>query len=366
VPSWGDAERRRLVRLCTALTGDRQVAEDLAQETLLEGWRNAHKLHDPSGSDRWLAAIARHVCRRWARRQGRDLAALVPLEAGGDPPGTLDLDVELERSELAELLDRALGLLPLETRDVLVRRYVHDSPHAEIGAALRLSEDAVSMRLSRGKVLLRRLLASELRDEAAGYALVGDDGWRETRVWCSSCGLRTLVIRREPGATVLRCPGCSPAASRPGSRLPLSNPFFARLVGGLARPSAIAERAADWSWRYFSGGDAAEAGCTRCGRAVRLRRFARDADGCERLGLYAACDSCGEEVSASLVGIALGVPEVRRLRRQHRRIHGVPGRGADVGSTAAVVVRHEALSGSAGVDVLFARKTLRLLDVRVG
>src|SRR5262245_40122961 len=62
---WGEADRRRLVGLCAAVSGDREAAEDLAQETLLEAWRNAHKLRDPEGVDRWLAAIARNVCRRW-------------------------------------------------------------------------------------------------------------------------------------------------------------------------------------------------------------------------------------------------------------------------------------------------------------
>jgi DNA-directed RNA polymerase specialized sigma24 family protein len=37
-------ERTRLVRLCARLTGSSGVAEDLAQETLLEAWRNQQKL----------------------------------------------------------------------------------------------------------------------------------------------------------------------------------------------------------------------------------------------------------------------------------------------------------------------------------
>src|SRR3954452_9361688 len=85
---WDDAARRRLVRLCERLTGDRHAAEDLAQETLLEAWRNAHKLHDPTGADHWLAAIARNVCLRWARSRGREPARLDVFQAGGGrPPG---------------------------------------------------------------------------------------------------------------------------------------------------------------------------------------------------------------------------------------------------------------------------------------
>src|SRR3954466_8436250 len=134
---WDDAARRRLVGLCERLTGDRHAAEDLAQETLLEAWRNAHKLHDPAGADRWLSAIARNVCLRSARRQGRNPA--VPGEVDVEAP--LDLEVELERAELTDLLDRALALLPAETRDVLVQRFVHESPYAEIAGQLGVSED---------------------------------------------------------------------------------------------------------------------------------------------------------------------------------------------------------------------------------
>jgi DNA-directed RNA polymerase specialized sigma24 family protein len=66
-------ERARLVRLCTRLTGNVDVAEDLAQETLFEAWRHSYKLREPEGRDRWLSAVARTVCRRWARDQGREL-----------------------------------------------------------------------------------------------------------------------------------------------------------------------------------------------------------------------------------------------------------------------------------------------------
>ena len=120
-------ERARLVRLCASLTGNCDAAEDLAQETLVEAWRHAHKLYDPSGRDRWLAAIARNVCRRWLRARGRDLARCAYGSRDADaaepvdgPVDELDVEVDLERHELAQLLDRALALLPPVTRQVLI------------------------------------------------------------------------------------------------------------------------------------------------------------------------------------------------------------------------------------------------------
>ena len=68
---WSRHQRDRLVRVCTAIVRDPVAAEDLAQETLLEAWRQQHKLVDPDGASRWLDAIARHVCRRWLSAQGR-------------------------------------------------------------------------------------------------------------------------------------------------------------------------------------------------------------------------------------------------------------------------------------------------------
>ncbi len=350
----GDAERRRLVRLCAAVTGDRDAAEDLAQETLLEAWRNAHKLHDPAGASPWLSAIARNVCRRWARRRRRELPT-VPEDAAA---GTTDLDADLERAELLELLDGALSLLSPEAREVLVRRYVDDAPHAEIAERLGLTEDAVSMRLARGKAVLRRLLASDLGGT--------DDGWRETRVWCSQCGQRKLLTLNEPppGVVSFRCPGCSPDGV--ASELQLANAVFARLVGDLTRPTAIIGRTADWSRTYYGEGAGAQVDCTGCGRVVHLRRFFEDGKARPSDGLYAECATCGTQVSSSARGIALAEPAVRRFRREHPRTRSLPPRGVDFGGAPAFVVRYEDVLGSAGADVVFARDTLRVLHVATG
>ena len=358
-----EAQRRRLVRLCASVTGDRDAAEDLAQETLLEAWRNGHKLHDPEGADRWLAAIARNVCLRWARRRGRDGVLLARVDAGTPHRVELDVEIELERAELAELLDRALALLPPVTRDVLVHRYVHESPHAEIAARLGLSEDAVSMRVSRGKVVLRQVLASELAERASAYGLVDtrDDGWRQTRVWCGDCGRQRLLVRRDErrNAISFRCPRCNPDA--PGAVFRLDNPVLGDLLGELVRPAAILARAAEWSWRYFAGG-VRRVPCTRCGRPAPVRRYDRDRDGRRTDGLYVRC-ACGEEVSSSVNGLALSLPAVRRFRREHPRTRRVPKREVDRGGVAAIVVGYEDVAGSAGVDVLVERDTLRVLEV---
>jgi RNA polymerase sigma factor (sigma-70 family) len=161
------AERPRLVRLCASLSGAPSAAEDLAQETLLEAWRSWAKLADRQALAPWLAGIARNVCLRWRRRRGREAMYMMsePFDDASQPAAlddTSDPAIELERHELAALLDRALALLPPETRLALVQHYIEDSSHAAIAARLGLSEGAVAVRLHRGKLAFRRLIEGRL------------------------------------------------------------------------------------------------------------------------------------------------------------------------------------------------------------
>lgn len=367
--SWFPDERtrQRLVAVCTSITGDPQAAEDLAQETLIEAWRNLHKLSDIDGADRWLNAIARHVCRRGARRAARDSVRRAPLDEVDVAGPPHEVEMELERAELADLLDRALGLLPPQTRDVLIHRYVHEASCARIGAAMGLSPDAVSMRISRGKVVLRKVLQTELRDssDAYGLAAVPDNDWRPTSVWCTDCGQHRLAIRRHPtlSTIALRCGGCDQGSI--SSQFRLDNPVFGRLMRDAARPSTVITRAADWVHSYFAAGcESGRASCTRCGQPVSMSPYVRRGTGGDALtqrGLLAECSACNEAVSSSLGGLAMATPAGRGLRRRHPRLRALP---AAVPPSGPITARYQDVAGRECVEVAFAPDTLRILSAR--
>jgi RNA polymerase sigma factor (sigma-70 family) len=221
-------ERMRLMRLCLGITGNIDAAEDLVQETLLEAWLHKHTLRDATKRSQWLSGIARNICLRWLRKRGRDAAHLVDLRMASDDLETLpasledslagdfDIEVELERKELVELLDRAMALLPAETRAVLVKRYVEESSLAELADQLGANASAVAMRLQRGKLALRRVLTTDLRQEIAPYTHTPTtDVWEVTSIWCHLCGAHRLQGKRHAGAgkLLLRCPGCTSGAN---------------------------------------------------------------------------------------------------------------------------------------------------------
>jgi RNA polymerase sigma-70 factor (ECF subfamily) len=366
------AERVQLVRLCACLTGNSDAAEDLAQETLVEAWRHAHKLHDPNGRDRWLAAIARNVCHRWLRARGRELArhaheprdadAAEPMEG---PADEFDVEVNLERHELAQLLDRALALLPPVTRQVLIESYVEESPQAEVAARLRLSEGAVAMRLHRGKLALRRVLATDLAQEAAAYGLI--DGaaqeWRETRIWCSSCGQRRYMgtFNQRTGDLVLRCPACRYC----GVNLAHID-RGERLRGGKGHRPALSRLMAcadSYFRRALAHGTVP---CGSCGRPVLLRMGMPDyvPPALRHLrGTYLRCDRCGCAHDLTLAGLALWSPAGRRFWRAHPRLRTLPEREVEAAGRAALVTSFESVADAARLDVVSARDSYEILSV---
>jgi RNA polymerase sigma factor (sigma-70 family) len=368
---WRDLDRARLVRLCAAMTGDRHTADDLAQETLLEAWRIRARLHQTQGYERWLAAIARNVCRRWARQRGRELAAVsLGEELTTEPRDALDLEAELERAEMAALVDTALGRLPARTRDVMRARYLEDRSVTEIARRVGTTPDAVSMRLARGRESLRGLLAGELRDEAESLDLTvpPTHDWTHTRVHCSHCGFGTLLMRIEPapGTIAFRCARCDPSPLARAVEFPLSNPSFARLLDGLVRPTAILRRADAWSHAYYDAGvRTGHVACTSCGAQLPLQTYDRDdlPAGLHRRGLYADCPDCGLQVSTSVSALTLALPQAQAFRRRHPRLRARPPREVEGHGAPTVVVGFEEIGGTARLDALFAADSLRLLEV---
>ena len=136
-----------LVRLAFGLTGDRWLAEDLAQTALARAyvaWRRVSRADDP---DAYLRRILVNTSHRRFRRQR-------VTEQPGDPPETpVDGPAELVGERTA--LMAALHQLPPRQRAVIVLRYWEDLTDAQIGAALSCSPGTVRSQLSRALAKLR-------------------------------------------------------------------------------------------------------------------------------------------------------------------------------------------------------------------
>lgn len=148
------------------LVGDWHTAQDLRQETLLRALTAMRRAGGPARERPWLFRIAlRAAADFWRDRSNRRGAKV--LEPGGeweiDPgPGVPGLAAEREARAVARRrVESALERLAPLTRSVLEMRYLHGQSVGEIAELHRMSRVAVRVRLCRGRVCVRRLLAED-------------------------------------------------------------------------------------------------------------------------------------------------------------------------------------------------------------
>lgn len=362
-------DRAALVRLCAGISGCRDAADDLAQEALIEAWRNAHKLRDPNARQAWLHGIARNVCRRWLRAQG--------LEQERWPRNRVDWDVlsatvaehaeapELvERSELSTLLQSGLDQLPPRTRQILRERYLGDRSNTAIAASLDMSESAVGVALHRGKRQLRQALASGSEAGLTDWGIrpAALDPWQRTRIWCAGCGQRQLIGRfdRDTGYVAFRCPDCHRDGTQTASHRSVD------LFRGISGYKPALNRLMSWwhdAWvRGYTDGRTA---CHLCGSWAEYRvGMPADRPLSDKLGAHFACPSCGPILDMTIGGLTKLTPPGRRFWRAHTRIRTLPEQAMERDGTAISLVRLESIEGSASLDVMYVRDTCALFEAR--
>ncbi len=371
------SERVRVVGLCAALTGNVDVAEDLTQEVLLEAWRSIERLRDVELFSQWLSGIARNVCLRWTRKQGRYLAHVVPqglddVVLEEQLAADYDIEIELERKELVELLDRSLAFLPVETREVLVARYVEESSLAKVAEQLGVQTGAVAMRLQRGKLALRRVLSDELAMEWKEYGVRGwgQTGGNETNIWCTYCGRHHLVGRFSPqeGMLILSCPACGEY-----SHSNLAHTNESQLFQGIKRLKPAITRLRGWIHRFYRTYlDEMMAPCMRCGQMVPLQlvdslqavdaeHFAENRH--DERGVYQRCGDCSLHNWTSLESLALALPEGRRFYREHARIRTLPEESIEVDGQVAFVTRFESVTDRARFEVVSSSHRYEVVSI---
>lgn len=373
-------ERRRLLAYCTRVAADAHIAEDLVQQTLLEAWQHVSRLYASEVRMPWLLGIARNICLRWLRSHGKELSRQISLDIiSQDSEVSSERELadeadpleEIERADLADLLEQALSLLPPSTRAALVGRYVEDVPQAALADRLGLTEGAVEARLHRGKAALRKLLTTTFSEHLAAYRLdvPASERWEETRIWCPTCGQHRLVaqIPEPPGSIAFRCPGCNPDPTLPRCAYKMTNSYFLQTIGGLSQPRTVLNRGARWTSLYFV--QAIQAGwapCTNCGYLSQLF-LEEDAGDHIRSGpiqqMLVVCPKCEEIVSTSFGGLVVSLPPVQQFWRTHGRIRTLPMHEVEADGKTALVARFQSVTTADRLTLVVARDAFHILRV---
>jgi RNA polymerase sigma-70 factor (ECF subfamily) len=161
---------RPVYTLALRLTGRREEAQDVLQETMMKLFDRIGAFRGDSPFWGWLRQIAVNEALMLLRRRGRLL-----VEGSLDEDGRFGEAVLSDHEQMlppraadAALLGRALGELPGATRSVLWLYHAEGYTHEEIAAAMGKSLSFSKSQLARGTRRLRALLQLDTEVPAHG------------------------------------------------------------------------------------------------------------------------------------------------------------------------------------------------------
>lgn len=160
--------QHRLLRYLLYLTGNREMAEDLFQETWMRVLMRGAQFNGNSRFDTWLFTIARNLVIDFRRR--RSMASLEEMCEGGDEDRPFEVASQektpfehLATLESGQLVGEALLNLDPLHREVLVLRFHEEMSLEEIARMTRAPLSTVKSRLYRGLAALKPHVRSATR-----------------------------------------------------------------------------------------------------------------------------------------------------------------------------------------------------------
>jgi len=153
----------RVFSFLLRLSGRREVAEDLAEETWIKLAKAAPKLAPDTRLLPFLFTVARNAFVSWRRWAMLDLSRLVMIGFAADDEGADSPAVLHERAEEIAALERGLQKISVASREVLLLVGVEGFEQEEAARILGLEYPALRKRLSRARQELEAAIESQKR-----------------------------------------------------------------------------------------------------------------------------------------------------------------------------------------------------------
>jgi len=158
--------RDKIFARAYSMMRNEEEAVDLSQEAWVKGWQRLRQFQGESGFGTWMTRIVINLCLDQLRKQKRQRTESIEAmdeESGGVerhmPVVTVNPTAGLERAELRQRIDRALGQLSYEHRTVLVLHEFEEMEYKQIAKTMGCSIGTVMSRLFYARRKLAALLA---------------------------------------------------------------------------------------------------------------------------------------------------------------------------------------------------------------
>ncbi len=145
--------------LAYKLTGNREMANDVAQEAFIRAWKAIEKFRGDSTFSTWIYRIT--VNTAWTLRKKAKKHNTLNIDDTYEPiviDEKKDPELVAINSDLSSVLINALDKIPIEQRIIVELKNIEGRSHKEIADYLGISVTAAKVRLHRAHQKLRQIL----------------------------------------------------------------------------------------------------------------------------------------------------------------------------------------------------------------
>lgn len=145
--------------LAYKLTGNREMANDVAQEAFIRAWKAIEKFRGDSTFSTWIYRIT--VNTAWTLRKKAKKHNTLNIDDTYEPiviDEKKDPEMVAINSDLSSALSKALNNLPVDQRIIVELKNIEGRSHKEIADYLDISVTAAKVRLHRAHQKLRQIL----------------------------------------------------------------------------------------------------------------------------------------------------------------------------------------------------------------
>lgn len=145
-----------LYRHALRMTGERDVAADLVQSSMVKAYSSIAFCRDRDRFGAWLYRILANACKDHLKsRRRRDVSL---DDDTVHPIASSNPQADVERAETRAQLQGAMARLPDTMREAFVLKHVEGLPYEEIAEMMNTSVPALKMRVHRARELLKQYL----------------------------------------------------------------------------------------------------------------------------------------------------------------------------------------------------------------
>ena len=144
-----ESNKDRIFRICRSYSTDKDDANDLFQEVLLNIWKSLPSFNNQSNIDTWVFRITINVCLRAKQFSDKKQKHFVKLDSISYE-NIRETNNSNENEEKFFKLSKCIGKLEGAEKTIILL-YLEDLPYKEIASVIGLTENHVAVKIKRIK-----------------------------------------------------------------------------------------------------------------------------------------------------------------------------------------------------------------------